>query len=101
MEKVIRWNIFGVGVDFPQKEGYSPTIMNLMGIDVLAGDSEAVSDSVTGGTEHGGELGALDGVPHDGCVDGADVCGFWGFAVAQVLDKGEELEDVSGVVVDR
>ena len=59
--------------------------MNLMGIDILAGDSEAVADSVTGGTEHGDDLGALDGALHDGHVYGAEGCGFRGFAVAQVL----------------
>ena len=71
-------------VDVPQKQVYCPSITKVSGGYVAAIYSNNVADSVTGGADCEGNIGAADGVPHGGCVDGAEGCGSLGYIRVQV-----------------
>ena len=87
---------FGV----PQKEGYCLIGMKGAGGDVAAGEAKTVIHIVACSVEHGGNIGAPDGSPPSGSVDGVEGRGVCGASGAQVPDLGEESEYSTGVSMD-
>ena len=65
----------------------------------MDGDAEAVTDGVTDGAEHVGEICAPDGAPPSGSADSVEGCGVQLSTGLQLADPGEEAEDGTGMGV--